>query len=507
MAKSEPTITLAPILNLPPVNKAQLVPYALARYLRLIKEIYDEVPVDELCEEDLIEEEKVARKEATDKIVEWIGMCGKNSNPAALMVYPYSGIIYDNIMDLKKILKTAYERKLGKQRHQAMKDKRTKALNEINPPVDDAEIYLTAEEQESFVHSVPGAVDAHLDGGDGCPLNDWRLDRRAHEYMMWLRTIKQRQEKEALTKQAEQDFEAYVQEINEAIKKLKERLTKEKKPNFVYPQSLAKYSPGRWCVLDKPSTGEVEAWAVPYMWKRVPSIIKHLVSWDSTWWLLWLPRARYELLGVPCLVWRYQAKVLAEIELTILKRTFTRNFSGCDCTTEVQAQDLGSIYVGPVEWCDEQEGFITPLALLRIFSEGTLEDDGIEIVHTEGTKIGFLVRGYDEECVEIDQEFRQFIIGIAKDNTLGEGLLASGVVDELTADLIEEKAKLPLPAVSGDETEHIFNGTGQVIAALEGMGYKSEEIEEAVNVAVLSPTKTIEENITAVLKILGKDTQ
>lgn len=507
MAGNEPTIALAPILNLPLVEKKQIEPHALARYLSLLKEIYDEVPVDELCEEDLIEEEKVARKEITDKIVEWVGMCGKDSSPAALMVYPYSGIISNNITDLQKILKTAYDRKLNNQRRQAMKESRMRALQDVNPPVDDAERYLAADERELFTHSVPGAVDAYLHGGKGCPLNDWRLDERAHDYIRWIRTIKQRKEKEALAKQAKKDFKAYVKEINESIKRLKEELAKEKKPSFTYPQPLAKCSPGSWCDLYEPSTGEIEAWAVPYMWKRVPSIIKHLVSWDLTWWLLWLPRTRYELLGVPSLVWRYQAKVLAEIKLTISKRTFTRNFSGSQCTIEVQAQNLGSIYLGPVEWGDEQTGFCVPLALLTMFSEGTLEDDGIEIVHTEGTKIGFLVRGYDEEYTEIDQEFRQFIIDIAKDNTLGEGLLSSGVVDELTADLIEEKAKLPLPEISDNETRHTFNGASKVIAALEAMGYKHEEIEEAVDAAVLSPTKTIEENITAVLKILDKDTQ
>jgi hypothetical protein len=507
MSEDKAIIELAPILNLPPVNKAQLVPHALARYLRLIKEIYDEVPVDKLCEEDLTEEEKIERKRTTEKIVGWIGMCGKNSSSAALMVYPYSGIISDNIMDLKKILKTAYERKLDKQRHQARKETRMKALHDVNPPVDDAEKYLTEDEQESFAHSVPGAVDAYLDGGKGCPLNDWRLDRRAHDYMMWLWTMKQRKEKEALAKQAEKDFQRYVKDINKAIEKLKEELAKEKKPSYAYAQSLTKYSPGRWCELDEPSTHEVEAWAVPHMWERVPSIIKHLVSWHLTWWLLWLPRARYELLGVPSLVWCYQAKVLAEIELTISERTFTKNFSGCDCNIEVQAQDLGSFYLGPVEWGDERVGFSVPIALLTMFSTGTLEDDGIEIIHTEGNKIGFLVRGYDEEYTETDQEFRQFIIDITKNNTLGEGLLVSSVIDELTADLIGEKAKLPLPEISDNETEHTFSGTGKVIASLEAMGYKHEEVEEAVDAAVLSPTKTVEENITAVLKILDKDTQ
>jgi len=506
MEKSESMIALAPILNLPPVKKKQMEPHALARYLSLLKEIYDEVPVDELYEEDLVEEEKAKRKENTDKIMEWVQNCSKDRGQAALMVYPYSGVITDYLRNLKRILKTAYERKLDKQRHQAMKESRMKALQDVSPPVDDAERYLTEDEQESFASSVPGAVDAYLDGGKGCPLNDWRLDRRAHDYMMWLRTTKQRKEKEALAKQAEKDFEEYVQEINGAVEKLKRELAKEKKPGFAYPQSLSKYSPGKWCELDEPSTHEVEAWAVPYMWKQVPLLIKHLVSWNMTWWLLWLPRARYELLGVPSLVWCYQAEVLAELNLTISERTFTKNLSGWDCTIKVQAQDLGSTYIGPVEWGDEQEGFITPLALLAMFSEGTLEDDGIEIIHTEGPKIGFLVRGYDEEYTEIDQEFRQFIIDITKDNTLGQSLLATGVIDKLTVDLVEEKAKLPLPEISYNETEYTFNRTSEVIAALEAMGYKHEDIEEAVDAAVLSPAKTVEENTAEVIKILDKNT-
>ena len=113
-----------------------------------------------------------------------------------------------------------------------------KALHDVNPPVDDAEKYLTEDEQESFAHSVPGAVDAYLDGGKGCPLNDWRLDRRAHDYMMWLWTMKQRKEKEALAKQAEKDFQRYVKDINKAIEKLKEELAKEKKPSYAYWKRL-----------------------------------------------------------------------------------------------------------------------------------------------------------------------------------------------------------------------------------------------------------------------------
>jgi len=292
--------------------------------------------------------------------------------------------------------------------------------------------------------------------------------------------------------------------MNEAIEKLKKGLAKEKKPSFAYPQVLVKYSPDSWCELDTPGTGEVEEWAGPYVWKRVPPIIKSLVSWDLTWQVLWLPRAKYELLGVPSLVWSYKAQVLAKVNLAITERRFNKQFHGHERTMMVQTQDLGSFYLGSVEWGDDQEGFFTPVALLSMLSEGKLEEDGIEIIGTADTRVGYIVRGYQGEYVEIDQKFRQFIIDITKDNSLAKGLLASGVIDELTADLIGEKAKLALPQVLG--AGQTFSDDSDVITELEAMGYKNKEIKEAMEAASLFPTTPLEEKVAAVLKILSKDT-
>ncbi len=443
MAGNESMLALAPILHLPPVNKEQMAPLALMRYLNLLTEIYDEVPTDELCEDDLVEKEKTKREENTDKIREWIQNCSKDSSQSTLMVYPYAMVISDYLRDLKGILKTAYGRKLENQRRQAMKEKRLKALHEVNPPVDDAERYLTDDEQEPFAYSVPDAIDAYLDGGKGCPLNDWRFDIRAHDYTRWTLTIKKRKEKEILAKNAEKDLARFIEEIKEAIDKLKKGLAKEKKPSFAYPQSLIKYLPGRWCDLDMPGTSEVEEWAEPYVWKRVPPIIKNLVSWNLTWQVLWLPRIKYELLGVPSLVWCYKAQVLIKVNLAITERIFNKQFHGHECTITVKTQDLGCFYLDPVEWGDDQEGFSTPVALLSMLSEGKLEDDGIEIIETADTRVGYIVRGYQGEYVEIDQKFRQFIIDITKDSTLAKGLLASGVIDELMADMIRHTTMLP----------------------------------------------------------------
>lgn len=242
MAGNESMTALAPILHLPPVNKEQMNPLLLVRYLNLLKEIYDEVPLDKLCEDDLVEEEKANREEDTDKIMEWIQNCSKDSSQAALMVYSYDRIIIDYLRDLKRILKTAYERKLEKQRRQAIKKRWMQALHEVNPPANDADRYLTDDEQELFIGSVSGAIASYLGGGKGCPLNDWRLDRRAHDYTRWTLTIKKRKEKEANQKQAEIEYDQYINKLSTAIEKLKAELGKSKKPKFGYPPELKKMS-------------------------------------------------------------------------------------------------------------------------------------------------------------------------------------------------------------------------------------------------------------------------
>ena len=82
----EATLKLPPILHLPPVNKEQMEPYAYMRYLNLRKELCDDVSLDELCEDDLVEEEKAKRKKYTDKIVDWVQKCSKDSGQATLLV-------------------------------------------------------------------------------------------------------------------------------------------------------------------------------------------------------------------------------------------------------------------------------------------------------------------------------------------------------------------------------------------------------------------------------------
>jgi len=497
-------IALAPILHLPPVNKEQMKPYPLMRYLNLLKEIYDEVPLDELCEDDLVEEEKAKRKENTDKIVEWIQNCSKDSSQAALMVYSYARVITDYLRDLKRILKTAYERKLEKQRRQAIKKRWMQALHEVNPPANDAERYLTDDEQELFIGSVSGAIVSYLDGGKGCPLNDWRLDRRAHDYTRWTLTIKKRKEKEANQKQAEIEYDQYINKLSTAIEKLKAELGKSKKPKFGYSQGLNKFKPARWCNLPILSKQQIHNWSEPQILKSLPKLLTNLIRWDTKWQVRVFPGTIYESVsGIPCLIWYFDAQVLVTANLELKECEINRYYDpGYTVRVQGEGEKLGTIYLGPVD-CDTYSSFTTPIALLSLLAKGDLEAPGISVIEQGFSVTTYAIQGFEEE-VEIYDDFRRFIKDIAKDQPFSEALLAKGLIDEDVAKLVEGKAALPLPQLLG--AGQTFSDDSDVIAELEAMGYKNEEIKEAMETASLSPTMPLEEKVAAVLEILNLHT-
>lgn len=504
MAGNESMIELAPILHLPPVNKEQMEPYPLMRYLNLLKNIYDEVPLDEFCEDDLIEEEKAERKEDTDKIVEWIQNCSKDSSQAALMVYPYAKVITDYLRSLKGILKTVYERKLEKQRIQVIKERRLKALHEVNPPTDEAKRYLTDDEQKLFIGSVSGAIDAYLDGGKECPLNDWRFDIRAHDYTGWTLTIKKRKEEEIRNKQAQLEHDQYLDRLSAAVEKFKEELGKNKKPAFNYPAGLKQYQPNRWCNLPILSKQQIHNWSEPQILKSLPKILMNLTRWDTKWQVRVFPGTFYELVsGIPCLIWYFDAQVLVTANLELKECEINRYYDpGYTVEVQGEGEKLGAIYLGPAD-CDTSGSFTTPIALLSLLAKGDLEAPGITVIEQGFSSTTYAIQGFEEEVV-VDDDFRRFIKDIAKDQPFFEALLAKGLIDEDVAKLVEEKAKLPLPQLLG--AGQTFSDDSDVIAELEAMGYKNEEIKEAMEAASLPPTTPLEEKVSAILEILNMDT-
>ena len=62
MANSDEIIQPQPVLQLPPVNLSQIHPHAAERYVQFLKELWGEVALDQLTEEDLSEDERAKLK-------------------------------------------------------------------------------------------------------------------------------------------------------------------------------------------------------------------------------------------------------------------------------------------------------------------------------------------------------------------------------------------------------------------------------------------------------------
>ena len=315
MAGNESMIELPPILHLPPVNKEQMEPYPLMRYLKLLKNIYDEVSLDELCEDDLVEEEKAKRKENTDKIVDWVQKCSKDSGQATLVVYPYSMVIFYCMSDLKALLKTALERKLEKvrqevekkerqARQEAEKQKRLAMLKEIDPPLSDAKKYLTPKEYEKFFSSLPGAIDAYLSRDEKVENYSpgiWLLNSKAFDYSYWILIIKERKEEERRQKQAQIKHDQYIDRLSAAVEKFKTELSKSKKPKFVHPPELKKYEPEGWCEIYPPNNEQIQKWAERNIFKILPEILTYLTKWTLDLQSQVIPEAVYAVVdNTPC---------------------------------------------------------------------------------------------------------------------------------------------------------------------------------------------------------------
>ena len=505
MAGNESMIELPPILHLPPVNKEQMEPYPLMRYLNLLKNIYDEVPLDELCEDDLVEEEKAKRKENTDKIVDWVQKCSKDSGQATLVVYPYSMVIFYYMSDLKALLKTALERKAEKQMLEAEKQKRLALLKEIDPPLDDAKKYLTPEETQRFLNSIPGAIDAYMSRdkkAESYSPGIWLITSKTFDYRYWVLIIKERKEEEIRRKQAQTRHDQYIDRLSAAVEKFKEELGKSKKPKFVHPPELVKYEPENWCELELATMQQIQKWAERNIFKILPEILTYLTKWKLDLQSQVVPVAVYEVVdSIPCLTWYFDTHILVTASFELKKCVLRERHPYYTAEVEAEGEKLGVLYFEQSEWLTPGT-FTTPIVLLSLLAKGDLEAPGITVTEHGYLFTTFAIQGFEEE-VEIYDGFRKYIGYIAKDKPLAETLLAKGLIDEDTAKLVEEKAKLPLPQVLG--AGQPFSDNSDVKAALEGMGYKNGDIDEAMGNAPLSPEMSLEEKVETVLKFLDSN--
>ena len=487
----EDTIQLPPILRLPWPKEASLHPHAYENYLEFFTQVLKEPLGIYLASEDdlrlVLSGDEFARFEACEhEIREWLQKCRKDNDEVTLRVYPYHSP-FNAMSDLKKLIAKVTEGAV-------LKVKRTGALNEIRPPFVDGKRYLDAQEYGLFIKSLAGAADAFLGAdvkAESLIPDIWKL--RAPNYSHWLLVIRERKEEETRRKQAEAEYDRYLMEINGAIKKFRESLKGRKKPSFSYPPPLAPYKPHLWHPLEVSADG-VKEWVRQNVKEKLPPLLRDFISYDVNWETLALPRGSYVDSGVPCIRWDFKILLLAQVYLRLTEKTFARQFQGYEYSTTVKAEEIGCLYLGPVEW-GVQEGFAVPVSVLRLFATGALEAPGIKILSHDGVTTVYTVDGYDEDSVEVRTEFVNFIKSVSK-NQLPQTMLSLGMVDDGTAKLLEAKWNVPLPTSA---IPPVTPGEAEVVDKLTQLGWSEDDAKKAVAKTPFPDGASTEEAVKTIL--------
>ncbi len=253
---------------------------------------------------------------------------------------------------------------------------------------------------------------------------------------------------------ADSEWDQFQSTFNTALKELKCRLGNPKAPKFEHGCSpeVLKYHPQSWCELELPAFEEVAAWAKPHVQEKIPEVLRPFVTWGLAPQIQVVPRVAYELDGtVPCLVWHFDIYVAAKVDLWLKESVITKDFHGQKYMAPVKAKSIGALFLGYENW-DSEDGFTTPIRLLRLIAESNSEAPGIEVFIHEPSHTDYIVQGFDD-VVEVRKQFSQFVKNTAENHLLAQGLRGLGLLDEEGAKLVEEKWDEPLPITGKVKTE------------------------------------------------------
>lgn len=528
---------ITPVLNLPTLDSVSLDPFAKVTYSRFIVELFEVAPkLKELSEKDrnsfLSEDEKGLFLKCESDGIEWLKKCALGNDKYMSFI---SCISPPSMRDLRILIKKIADRKSAyltkiaeeesarlkqeelKREQEELKKKRSNALMQMNIDFDDVEKYLDSVELISFRKNAVGAADAFLDGGKGCPGDDWRYDPRATIFCNLLYRIQQRKQAEAQRIQAKRDEEVqqrraevecadYQKQIKTTIQKLKADLAKMKKPEFYYPAIFNGYVPQSWCESEKPEG--VEDWVRPIILEKLPKELKELVSWELRWEWTDVPYCTYFLDGLPSLLWRFNRNILVTVILKIKDANLTKIFQGYRYSIPINTEEMGNLYVGPEQW-EEPESFTTPLILLAMLARGKMETSGVKVMDVDKPWITYKIEGFSDEVI-LHDDFRHFIQDIVKNISLDEALLKREMCDEDTAKLIKENLeKIQQP----HETTAVFTNSEQedeavVVAALVKLNYQQSEAKKvAEHICKKYSGDTTENKLNYALQYLDNNKQ
>lgn len=344
-----------------------------------------------------------------------------------------------------RLLKVAEARKEEAEAEAKIKENEAKireiALEELNPPYEDAKKYLNKEEYQKFQRLIPKAVDDHIKG-HSC---------YEYEYLVDNITKRKREDEEEL--QARFEAKEYLKELNNDITSSKTSLSLQRKdPNAYFPKDVS------YCNLQAPQ-GKCQEWREVIGQKIQASIPESLCSnlfFKFRTFYCSLPHAEYSLVdNVPCLDVSLELYVVAEIEYQIKQSQVPFGYFIFDMPNVEETGLLGYDYklftpddlnaAGHYFWQT------IPCILIQGLLQGNIEPQGTRITEVSENSTSYEINGFDKE-ISIPNVFSKYLKAIGSWQGLMERGIISSKVGEVVARAMERSTKelsaLEIPKLS-----------------------------------------------------------
>jgi len=252
------------MLSLKPEDEEKLHPEALKWFSLLRKQIESEVPLEELSDDDLdmflTDDEKRDFNSLMGKIGKELSICiDKDGAPPNTNIWDEIALNLNALQakvnlllpmnTLKTLFKRVHERKVAKvkeeqreleeeqrrreeearekqkkreeeaeaKRREQEADERWRAAREaVNPPIDDAKMYLDKPgEYDKFVQAARETIEVYQGRGE-----DYLDDSRTFDYRWCLRKIKHRKKEEQIRNDAQAQAQAFRARLDQGLKEI-----------------------------------------------------------------------------------------------------------------------------------------------------------------------------------------------------------------------------------------------------------------------------------------------
>ena len=330
------------------------------------------------------------------------------------------------------------------------------AYKGLNIPTDDAFKYLKTEEHEKFLDSILEAVDAYLARGK-CDI----LDRRANDYLAWIRVINNRRKKEQEKITANSAAQEYNQHLNKEIARLRSVLYPSKKDLNAWLKKKVRdkrYTGHNFDYILSPEEkdsfdGTLVSIANKKLEQLIPNDLRQFIDIPSQYYRIYfpLPSTNYSFEGIACLDFCFDifATAYAEIWLKPVQKTFSGYAfnlpvmeGGSGSAPLEKPKFLGYYYLvltpkdlgGYVPWQS------IPLVLLGGLLNGETKPAGVTISAASDSVITYKIPKFKEEAA-IPDSFARYLRGIGTiEEMVARGIITEKVASIVKSELGEQKA-------------------------------------------------------------------